>query len=401
MFGILRPCRHLLSGELHADWIAQLCGMCLALRDDHGHVARLVTNYDGLVISALVEAQRGRGAGRRSAKPCALRGMRAASVAYGDGARLAATVSLVLAAGKIDDHLQDGDLPGGVRRALAQRVAEHWGSAAAETATQLGFRVAVLTDPIARQPAVESAVRAGSSILTITEPTESATGAAFSQSALLAGCPQNVEPLREAGRMFGRVAHLLDAVEDRGEDAAAGKFNPILATGLGPPAVRALCDDALLDIRLALADVELVDRRLVHALLVHELDRSVQRTFGDSATCGHQRAVDRPDTEREPAPTALNEPTAPHRWSEDTDDADEVAHSDWKRPGLVAGCLAWAGLCGSCQICCADEYVDPWTGKRREGCGANCNDCGNCCGGCSDGGDCCNACDCCDCCNCP
>ena len=56
-FGIIRPCRHRLGGELAAAWTAQLCGLCLALRDDYGQSARIATNYDGLVLSLLVDAQ--------------------------------------------------------------------------------------------------------------------------------------------------------------------------------------------------------------------------------------------------------------------------------------------------------------------------------------------------------
>ncbi|SCG13584.1 hypothetical protein GA0115260_129123, partial [Streptomyces sp. MnatMP-M27] len=90
--------------------MAHLCGLCLALRGDHGQFARVATNYDGLVISVLVEAQAGRSDGwRRTAGPCPLRGMRTASVAQGEGARLAATVSLVLASAKVRDHVADGD----------------------------------------------------------------------------------------------------------------------------------------------------------------------------------------------------------------------------------------------------------------------------------------------------
>jgi hypothetical protein len=57
MFGIIRPCRHSLPGDLHAAWSAHLCGLCLALRDGHGQIARVATNYDGMIISVLVEAQ--------------------------------------------------------------------------------------------------------------------------------------------------------------------------------------------------------------------------------------------------------------------------------------------------------------------------------------------------------
>ncbi|NBH05502.1 DUF5685 family protein, partial [Amycolatopsis sp. SID8362] len=96
MFGIIRPCRHRLSEGLHADWLAHLCGLCLTLRDEHGQLARVVTNYDGLIISVLLEAQTDRGGLRRDAGPCPLRGMRTASVARGEGAQLAAAVSLVL-----------------------------------------------------------------------------------------------------------------------------------------------------------------------------------------------------------------------------------------------------------------------------------------------------------------
>jgi hypothetical protein len=99
--------------------MAHLCGLCLALRDDHGQLARAVTNYDGLVVSALVEAQSDAVGSRRKAGPCPLRGMRTAPVTQGDGARLAASVSLVLASAKIHDHVSDRDGVFGRRRSKA------------------------------------------------------------------------------------------------------------------------------------------------------------------------------------------------------------------------------------------------------------------------------------------
>src|SRR5689334_5155635 len=103
MFGIVRPCRHRLRGPLFDRWMAHLCGLCLTLRDLHGQNARLVTNYDGLLVSVLTEAQSQDVAPHRTAGPCALRGLRRADVldSAGAGARLAASVSLVLAAGKV------------------------------------------------------------------------------------------------------------------------------------------------------------------------------------------------------------------------------------------------------------------------------------------------------------
>lgn len=85
VFGIVRPCAHRLSEGLRTEWMAHLCGLCLALRSDHGQFARIVTNYDGLIVSVLTEAQAERTTGwRRTAGPCPLRAMRTAPVARGE-----------------------------------------------------------------------------------------------------------------------------------------------------------------------------------------------------------------------------------------------------------------------------------------------------------------------------
>src|SRR5690349_20289260 len=210
LFGIIRPCRHRLSPRLRESWMAHRCGLCLALRDDHGQLARTVTNYDGLVLSALVEAQSAHIGGRRTAGPCPLRGMRAATVAQGDAPRLAAAVSLVLASAKVSDHVEDGDGAFGRRpvAGVARRVATRWARQGTATGDSLGFDTAVLLDSVLRQSEVESSVVPGNSALLATEPTETATAEAFAHTAVLAGRPENAGPLREAGRLFGRVAHL-------------------------------------------------------------------------------------------------------------------------------------------------------------------------------------------------
>src|SRR5215472_13942814 len=215
VFGIIRPCRHQLGSELSAAWQAHLCGVCLALRDDHGHAARLVTNYDALVVSVLVEAQSVAPPARRPAGRCALRRMRRAEIAAGDCPRFAAAMSLMLAAAKLRDHAVDRDgvaSQGGVR-AATDRLARRWARQGAQTGSELGFDTAVLTGAIGRQAQVEAEARPGSSMLAVTEPTETATAAVFAHTAVLADQPGNQAVLAEAGRLFGRIAHLLDAVE--------------------------------------------------------------------------------------------------------------------------------------------------------------------------------------------
>jgi hypothetical protein len=335
MFGIIRPCRHRLGGELAAAWRAQLCGLCLALRDDYGQSARIATNYDGLVVSVLVEAQEAAQPTRRTAGPCPLRGMRRADVATGECVRLAAVVSLALAAARVRDHVDDRDgLIGapGVRPA-ARRIAERWLQKGADAGHTLGFDTGVLVAAMDRQAELEATAGPGSSLLAVTEPTETAVGAAFAHTAVLAGRPANAEPLREIGQLFGRVAHLLDAVEDYRDDVARRKWNPLAATGTPVAAVRTLCDDAVLGIELALADVEFTDGRLPQKLLTRELRRSVSRTFAQSGT---------PHGQQEPINFG---PGADIPQGE----GEEPVPQGRRRGGTWDGCVC---CCDGCDCCC-------------------------------------------------
>ncbi|MFD7861281.1 DUF5685 family protein [Streptomyces sp. NPDC059783] len=409
VFGIVRPCAHRLSEGLKTEWMAHLCGLCLALRSDHGQFARIVTNYDGLIVSVLTEAQAERTpAQRRTAGPCPLRAMRTAPVARGEGARLAAAVSLVLASAKVRDHVADRDglLARRPVAAAARRVAAGWDRAGARAGARLGFDTAVLVDAVDRQTGIELLAGPGTPVLTVTEPTETATAAAFAHTAILAGRPRNAGPLAEAGRLFGRLAHLLDAVEDQEADAASGAWNPLTATGTSRAEARRLCDDALHGIRLALRDTEFTDGRLAHVLLAHELRRSVDRAFATDS-CSHREGglLTASGGPSETGPTGAfgpppGNPYAPAGPGAPFGPPQPPPEPPRDRRGLIMGCLVWAGLACTCQMCCG-TFEDPWSHQRREGLCSQCDcDCGSCCEACdccSNCGDCCDGCDCCDC----
>ncbi|MYY01485.1 hypothetical protein GT035_04575 [Streptomyces sp. SID4913] len=387
--------------------MAHLCGLCLALRSDHGQFARIVTNYDGLIVSVLTEAQTERTpAQRRTAGPCPLRSMRTAPVARGEGARLAAAVSLVLASAKVRDHVADRDglLARRPVAAAARRVAAGWDRAGARTGARLGFDTAVLVDAVDRQTGIELLAGPGTPLLTVTEPTETATAAAFAHTAVLAGKPHNAEPLAEAGRLFGRLAHLLDAVEDQEADAASGAWNPLTSTGTSRAEARRLCDDALRGVRLALRDAEFTDGRLAHVLLAHELRRSVDRAFA-TEVCSH-RSGGLPAVSGDPSGTGPagsfgpppGNPYAPSGPGAPFGPPQPPPEPPRDRRGLVMGCLVWAGLACTCQMCCG-TFEDPWSHQRREGLCSQC-DCGDCCDGCDACSNCCDCCNCCDGCDC-
>ncbi|WP_395359882.1 DUF5685 family protein [Streptomyces sp. YH02] len=436
MFGIVRPCTHRLTDGLKTEWMAHLCGLCLALRADHGQFARVVTNYDGLIVSVLTEAQTGvTAAGRRTAGPCALRAMRTAPVAKGEGARLAAAVSLVLASAKVRDHVADRDglLARRPAAAAARRVARSWDRAGARTGRTLGFDTAVLVDAVDRQTGIEALAGPGTSLLTVTEPTETATAAAFAHTAVLAGRPGNAAPLAEAGRLFGRLAHLLDAVEDQTADAEKGAWNPLTATGTSREEARRLADDALHGIRLALRDAEFADDKLAHVLLAHELRTSVDRAFG-TTSCSHGAPGAGqgpgygagPEYGQQQGPVPGNPyaggspgPYQPYGGGGGNPygggpggGGGAGGHGGFGGPGgpggpgglppqfgggapqapkprgFLAGCAMFTWLFCTCQICCAKEYEGPWSRKKHEGCCRDCN-CDSGCGNC----DCCCPCD--------
>ncbi|MFW5415617.1 regulator [Nocardiopsis sp. CNT-189] len=440
MFGILRPCRHTLPAPLADEWMGHLCGLCLALRDGHGQAARVATNYDGLVVSVLAAAQSEECAGTRPAGPCPLRGMRRADVAEGEGARLAAVVSLLLASAKISDHVADGDgvyARPGVRTA-ARRAAARWGAGALAAGEGLGFDGSALAAVADRQREAEAAAAEGTDVLRVTRPTEEATGEAFAHTALLAGRPGNAGPLREAGRLFGRVAHLLDAVEDLEQDREAGAWNPLAATGTPVDRARGLCDDAVLGVSLALREAEFADDRLVHALLVHELRRAVERTFAHAGYPGQdprhprhphhpQQYPGHPGHPHDPQHPGWRNPGhhGPYRqgggpeglpssgdgsgWGgggggfggrggggggEDGGERRKFKdQGEWccrtpaiwhppKKRGFFAGCGVALFMCCTCQQCCRDPHPGPWSGEKREewcfdwaGCDCNCNCC--------------------------
>ncbi len=279
MRGIVRPCRSHLGPELAERWQAHLCGLCLTLRDVAGQPERVLTGYDVLLLSVLVEAQAEPGAVETTtAAPCPLRGFTTATVvaSSSDAGRLAAAGALVSAAAGLADKVHDGDLPRPVRgpaRSVAARL-DRSGSALAasvglDPSVVLGAPAASAEAERAEAPTLDALLAASGE----------AVASLFAHTAIVAGTPANATALGDAGRAFGRLVHLLDAVEDRAADAAAGHFNPLAATGTDDDGARTLAEALVADVQAALRRAELVDRALVDVLLGRELVRAVHRVL--------------------------------------------------------------------------------------------------------------------------
>ncbi|WP_239476777.1 DUF5685 family protein [Nocardia arizonensis] len=370
---MLRPCSHGAEkyGVDPAQWRAHMCGLCLGLRDGHGQLARTATNTDAIVLSVLTEAQRPGGAARTVAGPCALRGMRRAQVATADsaGVRLAATASLLLGSAKIRDHVDDRDGSVLTRRPMTG-IAARWADRARVEADRIGLDVGPLVNAIEGQADLERRAAADSTAITLdqlTEPTQLCAAELFGHTAVLAERAANLTALREAGRHFGRIAHLADAVEDFDADRARGRFNPLDATGTTMPQAYDLMRESDSALRHAIAEAELAETPTVRWILLDPLNGLLRRVrHGIGGTIAHACSATREHTAHANLPG--------HRPPTRRPDLGAAL-------GIVLGvyCTGWA--------CCSD-HTSPCTGERKDAWIKNC-DCGDCCDGCDCCGNCC------------
>lgn len=406
MFGMLRPCAHK-AADHEIDprlWQSHMCGLCLGLRDGQGQSARIATNTDAIVLALLTEAQTPEPARRRTAGPCPLRGMRTASVPVSDSApvQLAATAALLLGSARMRDHIQDGDTPPRLHRPLAG-VAARWSTSARERAERIGLDIEPLVTAIDAQAETERRVLAASRSGAGSPPPPAGAGTTaisretaldeltvasrrcaaelFAHTAVLAGQPDNVEPLRAAGDEFGRIAHLVDAIEDHAADTAAGLFNPLAATDTSASHAYDLVRASDERLRTAIDAARIGRISVVRwvlldplAAVLHRLGRAIA---GSPAvgSCGvpapvashsdpYRKSSRPPDRHRDPSPSY--DFPAPRE------------SGPWKPIGRLCGYY-----CTGCA-CCVD-HNRPCSGRRKK---AWCK---------RMDADCCDCCECCDC----
>ncbi|WP_245567420.1 DUF5685 family protein [Nocardia vinacea] len=419
---MLRPCSH--GAEKYgidaSTWRTHMCGLCLGLRDGHGQLARAATNTDAIVLSVLTEAQMSGSIGRTKAGPCALRGMRRAEVASADspGVLLAATASLLLGSAKIRDHVDDGDGSVLTRHPMT-KVSSRWADRARSQASLIGLDVEPLVAAINSQSHLEALASVGAecpgagdsnrarsadapalldglrdtpenssrtiSLDDLTAPTQICAAEFFAHTAVLADRPDNVAALREAGRHFGRIAHLADAVADFEDDRTRGRFNPLAATGTTMPEAYGLLRQSDSRLREAVAEAKLDQVPTIRWMLLDPLRGLVRNIGRGVGATAHACNISR-DTVPTQQPLPLGAATMQHPRPPDIDFRKPPRH-----PGIGEALAIVFGVYCTGYACCAD-HTNPCNGKRKDAWIKNC-DCGDCCDGC----DCCSNCNCCDC----
>lgn len=340
MQGVIKGSSCQLGAAAHAEWWGHICGQCLALRDEHGQLARLTTNYDTALLSVLFEAQAPHLV-QYTTNSCPLRRFRRIDVVQPSvpGARHAATISLLMGATNIRDHIADGD--GWFHRAprMLGHIAERWTTGARRSAVTLAFQPERIEAQTQRQSSVEQAPLRD--FMTFSQPTELAVGAAFSHTATLAQQPANETPLEQIGRMYGRIMYLLDSYEDYRADTRAGIFNA-LAAAYQETQIYAASKQILIEAHTALKhsfqQLILPKPQLAHTLLLH--------------TLRHQSL-------------ALLDANRP-------DVIERAGEQATKKSGFLQNCVDCSNCCDCCECCvCNDSH----------GCNCDCDCCScDCCG---------------------
>lgn len=398
MFGLLTPCRHTMPDELVAQWRAHLCGLCLSLRDNHGHASRLATNTDAVMLSVLVAAQRDTPPASTRAGRCPLRGMRSADVvAIGDpGVRLATGVSLTLAAGKAADVVEEQ------RRGLApvsrtRRMVAGGVSGALRTRAVDDGAVARLLDVdsmlarLSGQALVESQSR---DLDELTRASSEAASRVFAATADIACAPDNREHLAAMGADFGRLAHLIDAIDDLADDRERGTFNPLDASGTTVDDAHAECRLLVRAIARRYDALRLLDDRLLRAVLIDGVRHAVRRRTPHRVACAQHRPTDIGSTsppDQQPRPDQQPPPPSdyPNGWPFPPPFRPNRPFHERVLPFMGNTCCGPACFANHWNHC-----SDTWKPAL-----CDCDDCCEC-DDCCDCGDCCDSCDCGDCCSC-
>jgi hypothetical protein len=245
------------------------------LRDFSGQQARLLTGYDVLLLSVLVEAQAGR---QRTdhAGPCPLRAMQPATVISGStpAMQLAAAGGLLAGSASLADKLADRDLPGLTRR-TARRAAARFGHDGERLAEVVALPAADVLDAPRAAAAAEHLPDA--TLDELLAPSGAAVAALFAHTAAVAGTPHNADALRRLGGAFGRLVHLADAVDDLSADGEHGRFNPLAATSTEASTAYDVARELAGQVHAAFAELDLVDADLAEVLFGPTLDRAVGR----------------------------------------------------------------------------------------------------------------------------
>lgn len=218
MFGYVRPYKPELKVKEYEMFRAAYCGLCWALKEKYGAIARYIINYDLTFLAMLLADEQCNPEvckGRCPASPC----RKKQYLKSGESFEFAADCSVILTWWKLKDAAQDGDfkekLLAAPAAALLKRKYKKAEKAQPEFAAEVGRLLAELSElERANNPSLDAAADKFAKIL------EAVAAGADSES--------DRRILAQLLYHLGRYIYIVDAVDDYPEDSKNGSYNPLI-----------------------------------------------------------------------------------------------------------------------------------------------------------------------------
>lgn len=218
MFGYVRPYKPELKVKEYEMFRAAYCGLCWALKEKYGAIARYIINYD-LTFLAMLLTESGCEPevckGRCPASPC----VKKQYLRSGSAFDTAADFSVILYYWKLKDAAADGgfkekliSIPAAALLKGKYRKAEKAQPGFAEVTRRLLKELSAAEKE--KCPSVDAAADKFAQIL------EAAADGAVTEN--------DRRILRQLLYHLGRFIYILDAVDDYPDDAKSGSYNPLI-----------------------------------------------------------------------------------------------------------------------------------------------------------------------------
>ena len=219
MFGYVRPVLDRLDEEHRDAYQSAYCGMCHALGDRHGFLARFTLQYDFTFLAILLSA--GEKGDRHSCRRCPAHPWRTPRTCL-CGAQLAAAAdqSVILTYHKLSDDVDDHNIVAGLPYRLVRRLFRRAYRRAASARPEFDRQVREGLERLRqmeeeRSPGLDRAADAFARILV------------SASAAYPVGSPME-RMLGELLYHLGRWIYLVDAADDLPEDFASDSYNPLI-----------------------------------------------------------------------------------------------------------------------------------------------------------------------------
>ena len=211
---------HITDTSKRKAYKMHMCGLCHALGDSYGLLARWLTSHEMILLNMLTRAQRETVA-PAVIRRCPLNPMLTVSTNQDNASQFAAAVAVGLAKVSVADDVQDS---GGrdLIAQLASQMLKRANRTALQTLENLGFDTETLLTLSERQTIVEN-----DDTQEPVSPSAITSANLFAMTAHLAGNPENEEVLSVIGANYGAYLYLIDAYRDYPRDIVKGDFNPL------------------------------------------------------------------------------------------------------------------------------------------------------------------------------